>query len=152
MSRPALATVDDVAVRLGQAIDDEAQANARLADASEIVRAYADPTGETTWLNDAETDVEDVPPQVAGVVAQMVERAAHNPMGAVQATEQTGPYQRMFSFGPDAAARLYLSRNDKMVIRTVMGRTSIGTLSTSRGPLETPAVTSPGVAEEVIWP
>lgn len=144
MSRPALATVDDVAVRLGQEITDPGQAQARLEDASEIVRAYAG----TTWLNDDEDTLVDVPAQVAGVVAQMVERAARNPSGVTQ--ETTGPFA--VSFGAEAAARLYLTRNNKLVIRAAVARTSIGTLSTSRGPLETPSVADPGVYEEVIWP
>lgn len=148
MSRPALATVDDVAVRLGQDITDPGQAQARLEDASEIVRAYAG----VTWLNDDEDTLVDVPAQIPGVVAQMVERAARNPTGVVQTQEQTGPFMQSLSFGADAAARLYLTRHNKMVIRSAVARTPIGTLATSRGPLETPGVVYPAVAEEVIWP
>jgi hypothetical protein len=137
MSRAPLATVDDVAARLGQTLDPtDPQVLARLGDASEIVRAYA---GET-WLDD-EGDLDDVPDAIPGVVAQMVERAARNPMGVVAEQKTAGPFQQQFSFGADAATRIYMTRNDKMVVRAAVGRTGIGTIATSRGILETPPVT-----------
>lgn len=144
MARPTLASIEDLQARLGT-IDDPVQAEARLGDASEIVRAYA---GED-WLDDG-GNLEEVPDQIAGVVAQMVERAARNPGGVVQ--ETAGPYSH--SFGPEAAARLYLTKLDKLVIRNAVGRGQVGTISTSRGPLETPPVTcdqpylDPPAAEE----
>jgi hypothetical protein len=133
MSRPALCSLDRLEVLLGaEGITDRPGAEARLEDASEVVRAYAN----TDWLNDDGDELEDVPPQVANIVAQMVERATRNRDGVT--FEASGPFSR--SFGADAAQRLYLTKNDRMVIRRAVGRTGIGTLATSRGRLETAAV------------
>jgi hypothetical protein len=133
--RPALATLDDLEARLGTLNpDDTPRAVARLADASEIVRAYAG----RTWLSSDEFDVEDIPGAIPGVVASMVERATLNPGGVV--SEQAGPFGR--SFGSDAAQRLFLTKAEKAVVRAAVGSTTVGTLSTTRGDLDTPAVTS----------
>jgi hypothetical protein len=133
MSRPALATLDDLEPLTGAiAASDVERVTKLLAMASEVVRAYA----ATTWLNEDEDDVEDVPAQLPDVVAAIVERATRNPMGITQ--ESAGPFSR--SFGADASQRLYLTAAERMVVRAAVGRTSIGTLPTSRGPLETRAV------------
>lgn len=132
MARPALATVADLERLLGASVADEDQADARLEQASAIVRAFA----RQTWLNDAGDALEGVPDDIPLVVAGMVERATRNPDGATQ--ESAGPFSR--SFGPEAASRLYLTSADKLVIRAAVGSTVIGTLSTSGGDLETAAV------------
>ena len=135
MARPALADITELQARLGYTLTGTqvAQANARLADASEIVRAYAG----KTWLNADETAVvEDLPGSIPGVVASMVERATRNPDGATQ--ETAGPFSR--SFGSDASARLFLTAGEKSVIRAAAGRVGIGALSTTRGPLETACI------------
>lgn len=133
MARPVLATIEELEARLGSTLDtggERTQADARLADASEIVRAYAG----VTWLNDDETALaDDVPGQIVGVVASMVERASRNPGGVTQ--ETAGPFGR--SFGADAAARLYMTKSERMVVRAAVGKTGLGTIATSRGPLET---------------
>lgn len=134
MPRPALSTLDRLEKLLGgpDALTDRTQAQARLEDASEEVRAYAG----VDWLNAEGTAVEDVPPQVSDVVARMVERATLNPEGATFAAD--GPFSR--SFGADAAQRLYLTRGERLIIRRAVGRGLVGTLATSRGNLETAAV------------
>src|SRR5574338_247454 len=133
MSRPALAILDDLEPLTGAIAESGVErANKLLAMASEVVRAYA----ATTWLNDAGDDVEDVPGQIADIVAAMVERATRNPMGVTQ--ESAGPFSR--SFGADASQRLYMTRAERMVVRATVERTVIGTLGTSRGALETRAV------------
>jgi len=142
VARAALATVDDLDRLLGDdgplASDSAAytQAEARLEQASAIVRAYAG----TSWLDD-EGALSGVPEDIPNVVAGMVERASRNPAGVTQ--EQAGPFAR--SFGSDAAQRIYLSKMDKLVIRDAVGgtRTGIGTLSVSRGQLETADVRGP---------
>lgn len=146
MARPALATVDDLEILLGESVPDADQADARLQQASAIVRAFAG----TTWLNDAGDALEGVPDDIPGVVTAMVERASRNPDGAVQ--ESAGPFTR--SFGPEAASRLYLTGNEKLVIRAAVGSTGIGTLATSRGDLETPPVRDDwgsGQALDIEW-
>lgn len=136
MARPALAELTDLEALMGATIANPEQANARLAQASEIVRAYAG----ATWLNEGETAVEGVPGQIPGVVAAMVERATRNPEGVTQ--ETTGPFGR--SFGSDAASRLFLTSAEKLVVRSAAGRRNIGTLSTTRGCIETPSVIANG--------
>lgn len=131
MARPTLATLDDLNARLDTPATNPTQAYARLADASEIVRAYA---GED-WI-DADGEPEEVPDQIVGVVAQMVERSSRNPGGVT--SETAGPFAR--SFGPEAATRLYLTKLDKLIIRAAVDRGQVGTIPTSRGPLETPPV------------
>lgn len=131
MARPPLATTTDLGERLGESVDDDIQAMARLRDASAIVRAYAG----KTWLDDA-GDLDGVPDDIPGVVAAMVERATRNPTGTTQ--ESAGPFTR--SFGSEASSRLYLTKSEKLVVRAAAGRPQVGTLSTGRGDLETPAV------------
>lgn len=146
MTRPALATVDDLERLLGGDVNNPEQAEVRLRQASAIVRAYA----RQTWLDDAGTALEGVPDDIPDIVTGMVERASRNPDGLT--SETTGPFAR--SFGADAAQRLYLTAADKLVIRAAVGSTGIGTLSTTRGCLETPAVDDCWLEpyEEVVWP
>lgn len=125
-----LATITDLEDRLGAPVppDLASQAYARLRDASAIVRAYAG----VSWVDES-GDLDDVPDAVAGVVASMVERATRNPAGVTQ--ETAGPFNR--SFGAVAAERLYMTKAERMVVRSAAGRSSIGTLSTTRGEIET---------------
>lgn len=133
MARPALATISDFEDLLGEPINTPPRrVELLLAHASEIIRAYAG----TTWLNDDEDAVENVPSQIATVVCSVVERATANPLGITQ--ESAGPFSR--SFGSDAAQRMYLTRQERAIIRAAVGATSVGPLATTRGPLETRAV------------
>lgn len=137
MPRPPLARYEDLCEALGdEAVGiDEDKAMWLLGRASAIVRAQAG----VTWLDDDEAALVDVPPDIPGVIVGMVERATKNPTGTVQ--ENAGPFGR--SFGADAASRLYLTAMDKLVIGAAAGVISsgIGVLSTTRGCLETGAVT-----------
>lgn len=132
MPRPALATLDYLEARLGYEVTDPAQAQARLEDASAIVRAYA----SKTWLDVDGHLIADVPEDIAGVVAGMVERIIRNPDGAV--AETAGPFQRQL--GPRAAERLYLSAMDKLVIDAAVASPGLTTISTTRGLVETHTV------------
>lgn len=138
MARPALASTEDLDRLLDAPLTDaqKPQAEARLEQASEIVRAYAG----TDWLNAAGTAVEDVPGAIPGVVAAMVERASRNPDGAV--SETTGPFAR--SFGPEAATRLFLTKWEQAVIRHAAGTAPSGlqVISTTRGPIDTAPLTA----------
>lgn len=132
MTRPALASVDDLEQLLGEVVANPVQADARLAQASELVRAYAG----IDWLNAEGTDVENVPGAIPGVVAGIVERASRNPDGITQ--ENAGPFGR--SFGSDAASRIYLTDADKRIIRYAAGTGALGVIGTTRGPIETGTV------------
>lgn len=144
MARPALATLGDLETLLGRAVEDSAQALARLGRASALVRAYAG----RTWLDDDGT-LTDVPEEIAGVVAGMVERGERNPEGITQ--ESVGEYQR--SLGADAAQRIYLDKNDKLIIDAAIGRPTggLGTITTTRGPIETASVALPPGMDVAGW-
>lgn len=133
MARPALATLDDLERLLGDIAEPD-QAEARIEQSSELVRAYAG----VDWLNDDETAIENVPGAIPGVVVGIVERASANPGGVV--SETTGPFSR--SFGADAASRIYLTDGDKRIIRHALGsgQSPLGVISTTRGAMETPNV------------
>jgi len=136
VARPALATLADLEALLGRTVADSTQSLARLDRASAIVRAFAG----RTWLNDDETELVDVPADIPGVVAEMVVRAERTG----SATQQSaGEFQ--VSYGADAARGIYLTADDKLIIRAAIGAASsgIGVLSTTRGPLETGNVAGP---------
>lgn len=139
MGRPALATVDDLELLLGESIADPGQAEARLEQASELVRAYA---GQD-WLTDDDTELALVPGALPGVVCGIVERATRNPDGVTQ--EAAGPFSR--SFGADAASRIYLTDGDKRIIRHASGAQSLTVISTTRGAMETANVLDIAVDE-----
>lgn len=144
--RPPLATVDELEAALGTSVD-QAQAISLLGRASAIVRAF---TG-STWL-DEDGNLDDVPDDVPGVVVGMVERATRNETGEVGGSETIGPFTWSHSFGQEAAQKLYLTAMDKLVLRAAVGSTGLGVISTTRGPVETPAVTDYwDLPEEVIW-
>lgn len=132
MARPALATVEDLERLLGEDVSNEEQAEARLEQASELVRAYA----RKDWLDDDETELVDVPGAIPGVVVAIVERASRNPSGATQ--ESVGPFSR--SFGSEAAARMYLTAGEKLIIGHATSAIGLGVITTTRGAMETPDV------------
>lgn len=135
MSRPALASIDDLTALTGAiATEDTPRASVLLAMASEIVRAYAG----VTWLNDDGDELGDVPSQIPDVVASMVWRATSNPLGVVQ--ETAGPFSR--SFGADAAQRLYMTKQERAIVRVAAGVAPVGPMGTTRGALETRAIES----------
>jgi hypothetical protein len=139
VARPALANLDDLEAALGGPVADSQQAESLLARASAIVRAFAGKTWTTTDDDDEEV-LDVVPPDIPGVVVGMVERATRNPDGVTQVQETAGPFSLGRSFGSDAAGRIYLTAMDKLVIRAAVGSTGVGTLTMTRGPLETPDV------------
>jgi hypothetical protein len=129
---PTLATVDQLETRLAQPVPDEDQALALLNYASARIRGW---TGKTS-LTDVGDLVDPLPDGVSQVGVEMVFRAVTNPTGATQDT--TGPFS--VSFGPDAAQRIYLSKSDKTILRS---RPGLGTISTTRGDVETGTVWVP---------
>jgi len=137
MARPSLATLGDLEDLLGEPVTGSSRrALHLLAHASEIVRAYAG----VSWLNDDGDELADVPAQVPAVVAAMVVRATENPLGITQ--ETAGPFSR--SFGSDAAQRIYMTRQEKAIVRAAAGVAAVGTIGTTRGPLETRGVVGVG--------
>lgn len=126
---PPLATIDDVTARLGT-MPDLAMAAAFLDDASELVRAE---TGRD-WVDEAGELVDPLPPSVVVVTARAAARALRNP---AEVTQQTaGPFSVTHPSG------VYLTRAEQKILARV-GRPQIGTLSTTRGPIETGDITVP---------
>lgn len=106
---PPLATPADVTVRYPALADTPTdQLEALLNDASALARSHAN----RTWV-DGGGLLSDVPDGVVGVVAAMVARSLINPTGVTQ--ETTGPFN--VSYGAAAADRLYLTRNEKLLLR-----------------------------------
>ena len=135
MSLPRFAEVADVEARLGRpfAGDEIAQCEAFLDDASMVIRAEAG----RTWLNDSGDALVGTEAQLDAlrtVCANMAARVMRNPSGANQRT--AGPFSE--SYAPSvSAAHVYLSKSDRKVLAWVVGRSGVGTLSTTRGPIET---------------
>lgn len=137
MGLPALAPVTDLAVWMGVAITegtDVDRARALLSAASTLVRSRAG----KLWV-DAEGNAEDdVPDQIAHVVVSVAARLWANPTGA--ATSGAGPFSSTW-----AKPVFALTEAEADMVDAAMGTATfrgIGTLSTTRGDLETRAVTS----------
>lgn len=137
MTLPTLATVDDLERRLGQAIPDRDQAEALLERASSKIRAYV----RRTWVDPDTGLLDGVPehPDVRGIAVEMVYRAITNPAGVTQDT--AGPFS--VSFGSDAAQRIYLQRSEKDELAPIRRGGGLGTIPTTRGPIETTTVLVP---------
>ena len=115
MALSPLATLRDIYTRAPDLVADlnPRQAEALLADASAIVRAYAG----RDWTLEA-----DVPDGVAGIVTMMVIRALRND-GVV--SEVDGNYT--VNYGPQASDRLYLTKVEKLTLRSRNGAFSVDT-------------------------
>lgn len=134
MSLPSLATVEDITTRAPDLADtlDVSQAEALLADASAIIRAYA----KREW-----SELADVPECVSGICAMMVIRALRGPDADVR-SETVGSWS--VSYG--SRSGLYLTAVEKMTLRSaVSGSAGAFTISTC-GP-----VGYIGYAEDEDW-
>jgi hypothetical protein len=81
----SLATVENLATRLGETITETPRAEWFLDTASGLIRAY---TG-LTWLDD-DLELESVPPDVVRICVEIAARVWINPEGLTQ--ETTGPF------------------------------------------------------------
>jgi hypothetical protein len=117
MSLPSLATIADVRDRAPDITLDDFQVAALLADASAIVRAYAG----MTWVDSATGELSGVPDGVVGIVSSMVIRYLRAPEGIAE--ERIGNYSVNYASAYAAATdRLYLTKSDKAILRSVMSR------------------------------
>lgn len=133
---PPLAEVADLAGWVGETIEaDDAQALAFLRGASARVRSY---TGRT-WM-DEDGYLDDVPGDVHTVVLQVAARVWRNPGGYVQDT--TGPFTVRL---PERAGDgIYLTADEEDMLRPYSAsRLRVGTLSITRGSVETDSVWVP---------
>lgn len=121
---PALATLEQLADRLGMAVDElnEARAQAALDDASVLVRSE---TG-FTWV-DAEGElIEDVPDIAVAICLAVAKRAYENPSGATQKT--VGDVSVTY---PETSA--YLTLDERRVLSRLRSTGALWTIATTRG-------------------
>lgn len=118
MAALPLATPDDIAALAPDLTLDDGQAERLLALASAKVRAYA----HRTWMNVAGDALEGVPDGVPELVALMVVRALRAPAEVSQ--ERIGNYQVSYT---NPADRLYLTKDDKRMLRTGSSAFTINT-------------------------
>lgn len=120
MTMLSLATVADLEVRQGLSIGDLQDANlaraqAALEDASALVRAEAG----KTWLDSGGVTVT-APAQVVTIVIKAALREYKNPDSFT--SEQLGDY----SYRTDAVGGVYLTEDERRIIRAASGNTSHG--------------------------
>ena len=130
---PALATYAQFVARLGSTpIGPEIErAKAALEDASALVRNEA---GEE-WLDD-DGDLETVPAAIVAVTLEVARRAFKNPDGVSQAAvgDVSVSYAR-----DDGSGIVYLTRDERRVIRRAGGRQAVGSIQlTAPAPEEVP--------------
>ena len=136
MSLPPFATVEYVEARLRRELepDEVVQAEAFIDDASDLIRAESG----RDWVNEAGDTLEGTPAQLAAlgrVCANAAARVMRNPSGVNQRT--AGPFSE--SFGTNATPAVFLTKAERAIIAHVSGRTAgMTTVSTTRGPVETP--------------
>lgn len=126
MSLPAFATLDQLAARV--TVTDEDRAQAALEDASVEIRSIAgvtfvtadvlDFTGYPAWAEDA----------LVKVCCAAAVRSLTNPEGAQ--AETIGSYSHSYA---NASPDVYLTANEKRLIRRAAGRTGLGTITTTTG-------------------
>ncbi len=128
MGLPALATPAALAAWLGVTITDDDRAQAVLRAASTLVRARA---GEN-WVDAAGYLAADIPDGIPQVVVAVAARVWVNPTGASSST--TGPFSSAWPVG------FALTDDEAAMVDAAMGATRVrglGTISTTRGPVET---------------
>lgn len=136
LALPAFVTLDDLDERLpGGVGDDVARAQAALEDAAALIRtetgkAYIDaqgaldlPSGDDGWRADA----------LRRVNLSAAIRALANPEGVTQ--EQIGNYS--YQVG-NASPDVFLTASEKRAVKRAAGQLGLASVSTTRGPLETP--------------
>lgn len=128
MSLPPFASVDDYADRFG-AVADETRTEAHLADASAEIRSYlgasfVDDAGALDF-SDAHSWAPDV---FLKITCQVAHRTQTNPDGAQRETIDGYTVEH---------GGVYLNRIEQAQLNAATGRSPLGVLSTTRGPLET---------------
>lgn len=139
---PAFATVDDLELRLPQAISnvDRPRAQAALDDAASLIRE----AGGKDWVTDDDPPVLDDPPDILlTICCRAALRSFVNPEGVSQ--EAAGPFSRSIA---NASSDVYLTKNEVAQVRRAAGKVGLGTIQTTRGDLETRPVLCDGAGRE----
>lgn len=129
MTLPSFATIDDLAARIpaGIAGGDDARAQAALDDVSSLIRAHAG----KTWVTEDAIDA-DVPDIVTTVCLRAAQRAFTNPSGVT--SESAGPFSTSYA---NSSSDVYLTAQEKTLVRQAAGKSSVSVIQTTRGDLET---------------
>ncbi|NUT93526.1 MAG: hypothetical protein HOY78_16045 [Saccharothrix sp.] len=125
---PPLATLAELETRTQRALlgtPEQVRATAALADASALVRAELPPALLTPT----------VPPVVVAIVCQAAGRALRNPEG--YASEQIGQYG--YRYGEAAVTGVYLSTDERAVLRRLARRSGLRSTRTPYGVGQHPA-------------
>lgn len=126
MSLPAFATLEQLADRV--TVDDEARAQAALDDASVEIRSIAG----VSFVTDDELDFTSYPvwaeDALVKVCCASAIRSLANPAG--EQSETIGSYSHSFA---NASPDVYLTANEKRLVRRAAGRTGLGTIITTTG-------------------
>lgn len=132
---PPFASLPDFEARLGRTLavgEETARAEAALADASAIIRAEA---GVTWASNGALTS--DLPDSIVTITLAVARRVFDNPQGLQAETESLGGHSHTEQWA-NASTDVYLKASERAIIAKVTPTASgIGTLSTTRGDLDT---------------
>jgi hypothetical protein len=118
-----LITIEQLEARLGEDLASRAEAEALIEDASALVRQVARTDFATT-----------IPAVVVSVVAQMVRRALDNPGDLV--SERLGDYSYQTAAnvgGAPAGSSLYVTRDERRIIREAAERPAIVTIAGDTG-------------------
>jgi hypothetical protein len=129
MSLPALATSTDLRALIGD-VDDEGRARALLDFASALIRTEAG----VDWV-DEDDELDGVPDIVRFVCCKVVERVLSNPTG-LQA-ESVVNYRAEYG---NASSDLYLTKQERRLVRKAAGKLAVAAVGTTRNELETPEV------------
>lgn len=138
MSLPALASLEQLATRLGGIDDsDEERAQAALDDASALIRTEA---GED-WVTDddpPELDTDNLPDVIVTVCCAAARRAVTNPDGVTQ--ESLDGYSTSYR---NDSADVYLTKAERRLVRGAAGRGALWTQPTTRGDYDVATVLAP---------
>lgn len=129
MSLPAFATLDQLAARV--TVTDEDRAQAALDDASVEIRSIAG----VTFTTGEDLDFAGYPPwaedALVKVCCSAAARAMANPEGLTQQAETIGSYSHSNAYA-NASPDVYLTTNEKRLVRRAAGRTGLGTITVTR--------------------
>ena len=131
MDLPALAAEMDLTIR-GVDTSNSTRVQAILSDVSGLIHFE---TGNV-WVTDDGTLAATIPPVVKTVAIKAARRALENPEQIESERIGTG-YQATYA---NASPDVYLTPREQALVRRAAGISSLGTISTTRGPLETPDV------------
>lgn len=138
MADTALATSTDLQAR-GADMSDASRVQAAIEDASNDIHAA---TGEA-WIDDDDgTLVADIPGIATTICCRVALRILDNPRGVVDRSEQVGSYSTRERLGD--SGETYLNQREVQQLRAAAGLPGgLGTLTLTRGDMETPRVREP---------